>query len=121
RRVDAAQRAVDVEGRRRRRPLGALGRDALEDVARDDVSLHDWPHLLVALALREAPERACRAARLAVPGDARLETSLDLLGVGCDELRGYRAGVEADERLGDDEPALGESVALLGERHRPLE
>ena len=35
--VDAAQRAVDVERRGGGRPLGALGRDALEDVAGDDV------------------------------------------------------------------------------------
>src|SRR6185437_6154729 len=104
--VDAAQRAVDVERRRRRRSLGALGGDALEDVAGDDVPLHDAHHLLVALPLREASERPTRAARLAMPGDARLETSLDLLRVACEDLRGSRAVVEADERLGDDESAL---------------
>ena len=39
RRVDAAQRAVELERARRGRPLGALGEDDLEGVARADVLL----------------------------------------------------------------------------------
>ncbi len=41
-------------------------------------SLDGSHHLLVALAFREAPERCGGAARLAVPGDARLEPPFDL-------------------------------------------
>ena len=72
RRVDAAKRAVDVERRRRRRPFGALRRHALEDVAGDDVPLHDAHHLLVALPARGSggggpPCRASRGARECPP------------------------------------------------------
>ena len=80
RRVDAAQGAVDVEGRGRRRPLGALRRHALEDVAGDDVLLDVLDHLDVALA-----RRASGGSAPAVPrgsrrhGDAGLEPPGDLL------------------------------------------
>ena len=112
RRVDAAERPVDVERRRRRRPLGPLRRDALEDVAGDDVLLHRLDHLDVALAVGRAPDRpgTCRAARGArrcPPRGAR-----DLLGVAGEHLGDAGAVVEAHERVADDQPALREAAAV---------
>ena len=78
-------------------------------------------HLLVALALGEAAQRARGAARLAVPRDAGLEPARDLVRVAGEHLRRPGAVVEADERLGDDEAALREPVAVRGERHGRLE
>ena len=112
RRVDAAQRAVDVERRRRGRPLGPLRGDDLEGVARDDVLLRAAHHLLVALAVGErrsgpaVPRRSRRARDVARSSSAR-----DLVGVAGEHLGEPGAVVEADERLGDDEAALGEAVA----------
>ena len=111
--VHAPQGAVDVERRGGGRPLGALRRDALEDVAGHDVLLH-----VLAPSRCSAPGRAsggsapARAARLAPPGDARLEPSGDLLRIAGQHLGGAGAVVEADERLADDEAALGEAAAL---------
>jgi hypothetical protein len=46
-----------------------------------------------------------------VPRDARLETPLDLVAVAREHLGRSRAVIEAHERLGHDEAALGKAVA----------
>ena len=61
RRVDAAERAVELERRRRGRPLGALRDHDLEDVALADVLLRALDAAQVLVALREAAQLAARA------------------------------------------------------------
>ena len=60
RRVDPAQRAIELERGRGRRPLGALRDDDLERVARADVVLRATHAPLVLRLVREAAERAAR-------------------------------------------------------------
>ena len=88
RRVHAPQRAVEVERRGRRRPLGPLRRHALEDVAGDDVLLHVPTISIVAARDRASGGSAqpCRAARgaTAIPASRRPR---DLLGVAREHLR----------------------------------
>ena len=83
--------------------------------------LHDAHHLLVALAVREPPQRPGDPVELPVPGDAGLEPALDLPGVAREDLGGAGAVVEPHERLRDDEPALREPMALGRERNGRLE
>ena len=121
RRVDAAEGAIDLERAGRRRTLRALRRHALEHVALHDVLLDRAHHLQVAGALGMAAQRARDAPRLTVPRDARLETTGDLLVVSGEDVGGAGAVVEADERLGDHEPALGEPVPVRGKLHGRLQ
>ena len=121
RRIDPAQRAVELERCRRGRTLRPLRRDALEDVAQDDVLLHLAHHREIPLPVGEAAYGAGGAACLALPRDACIQPAGHLLVVAHHHLCGAGAMVEADERLGHDQAALREPVPLVRQRHRRLE
>ena len=70
RRVDAPQRAVELERARRGRPLGALREDDLERVAGADVLLRLHDRALVLVPRREPARRARPRARRAAPARA---------------------------------------------------
>ena len=108
RRVDAAQRAVDVDRRRAGRPLRALREDDLERVALADVLLRALDAADVLEPSRRAARPAARpvAARLE-PGQRPVEPLRHLDRVAAQDLGHPQDVVELDERVGDDEQALG--------------
>jgi hypothetical protein len=105
-RVDAAQRAVELERARARRPLGALGEDDLEGVAGGDVLARAGHALLVVVARREAAQRARRAGAARERRHRAGEQVGDLVRVAAEHLRHPAAVVEADEDVRDHEEAL---------------
>ncbi len=117
RRVDAPQRAVELDRRGGCRPLGALRDDDLEDVALADVLLRPLDAADVLLARRLAHERpalagAARDVRLRPFERARLSPQ---------ELGDAARVVEADENVGHEPAALGRVRPVGGERHGRLD
>ena len=122
RRIDPAQRAVELERARRGGPLGALGEDDLEGVPRADVLLGLDDRALVFVSRRQAPRRA-RTPLLPCGrvGQRPLEQVGDLARVAREHLGHPQPVVEPDECLGDDEAALRELAARARQRHRRLQ
>ena len=107
--VDAAKGSVELERGRGRRPLGALGEDDLERIARADMAFRTLDCALVL----EAPRRAPRTRSAPVsPSAGRKRPELtrelrrDLGLVAAEHVCEARDVVEADEHVGDDELAL---------------
>ena len=120
--IHAAQRAVEVDGARLRRPLSALREDDLEGVARADVPLRLLDALLVLeAAWRAAGRPAFRACAVLPVLEGGLEECGDLVRIPGKHLRQPEHMVEADQRVGDDEAAFGEVRALVGKLHGRLE
>ena len=122
RRVDAAQRAVDVDRRGAGRPLGALREDDLERVALADVLLRalDAAHVLEPSRRSGASVRRPVAPGLE-PGQRPVEPLRDLDRVAAQDLGHAQDVVELDERVGDDELALGKVRPGVGQRNGRLE
>src|SRR4029077_420541 len=120
RRVDAAERTVEVERRRGRGPRRALREHDLECIARADVVLRGAYRALILGAAR----CALRETAPAVPGGQlrgrACEEARDLVRVAADHLCGVLDMVEADEDVGGQETALGEVVTLNGYLVRQL-
>src|SRR5439155_20735451 len=119
--IDAPERAIELEGRRRRRPLRPLRDHDLEDVALADVFLRELDPAEVLVAVGEAPQTAAGAGPPRGIGLWPLEQARRLGAVPDQDLGDTARVVEADEELGHDETALIEARALHGERHRRLE
>ena len=100
RRIDEAERLVELDRRGARRPLDALREDDLEDVPGDDVLLRAAHQLLVRGGGLDRAVDGRRGSRQ--PG---------------------RIGpvIEADQLVRDEEPALGERRAVAGQRHGRLQ
>ena len=114
RRIDAPQRPVDLERRRRRRPHRPLRGHDLERIAGADVLHRDAHHLLVALSRGEAldrrpPQQRCRS-RTGLGLEQRRSSS------GSPASTSAMPGtvVEADEGVHDDEPALRKGGPAVG-------
>ena len=123
RRVDAPQRAVELERRRRRRPLCPLREHDLEGVAGPDVLLRAHHRTLVLVSRGQAAGRARRR-----PGLGRRRRGLrarEQVGHGsrlaAEHLGHPEAVVESDERVGDDEAASGSPRPSSGKRHGGLQ
>ena len=119
RRVHAAERAVELERGRRRRPLGALREDELEHLAGDDLLLRAADELLVALLVRESPRRARPAAVRA--RHRRLRRAQSVGGVAAQHFRRPERVVEAHEHVRDDEARLREARPGVGDGDRRLD
>src|SRR5207302_2753841 len=121
-RVDPAQRAIELERRRRRRALGALRENDLEGVAGPDVLLRPDDAPLVIMARRQSPCGAgppsSTPARI---GLRAAEEVCDLVRIPTENLRHPQPVVEADERVGDDEAALRQVAPVAGQGDRRLE
>ncbi len=122
RRVHAPQRAVDVDRGRPGRPLGALREDDLERVALADVLLRalDAADVLEPSRRAACPSAGPVAARLE-PGQRPVEPLRHLDRVAAQDLGHPQDVVELDERVGDDEQALGKGRPGVGQRHGRLE
>ena len=123
RRVDAAERAVELEGRRGGRPLGPLARDDLVRVARADVPLAAAHPVLECRAVGDGGARARRGGRtlVLIHHKLSLEPPRDLVRVAGEHLGDAAAVVEADERLDDHEAALREPATVRRDRDAGLE
>ena len=123
RRVDAAQRPVDRERRGAGAPLRPLREDDLERVAGADVLLAALDAPLVVGLARRTPGRAAGPAPAPAGsgGTAPSSSAVDLGRVAREHLGDRAAVVEADEHVGDDEPALGQPAAVVRQRHGRLE
>ena len=119
--VDAPQRAVDGERRGARRSLGTLREDDLEGVARADVLLGAPDTVLVGLARREPLHRPGSAGGRGLLGERAVEARRHLGRIAHEHLGEAGRVVEADERGGDDEAALGQVGPRGRKRHRRLE
>ena len=120
--IDAPQRPVDRDGRRRGGPLRPLREDDLEGVAGADVLLGREDGPLVGLPREEAPDRAARvpAARAGLLQRA-CKPCRDLVDVAGEHLRDPGQVVEADERVRDDEEALREVGPVRGQPNGRLQ
>src|SRR6266545_7393133 len=117
RRVDPAQRAVQLERGRGGRPLGALRDDDLERVAGADVLLRLAHAPLVLRLLGEAAERTAPS----LAARHRRQWSFERARVAAEHLRDAEHVIEADERVGDDEAALRQAWPVVRERHHRLQ
>ena len=120
-RIDAAERAVELERGRGGRPLRALRDHDLEDVALADVLLRALDATQVLVPVGKAAQRPGRAAAGLGLRLRAVEHRRRLGRVADERLRDAARMVEADEQLRHDEQALREAVPLLGERHGRLE
>ena len=115
RRVDAPQRAVELERRRRRRPLGALREHDLEGVARRGCApCARATRALVLACVGEARRVGPRRAGVARRPSARSPRAAPrLAGSPRSTSAMPRDVVEADEHVGDDEAALGQPAPVV--------
>ena len=111
RRIHPPQGAVELQRARRGRPLGALREHDLEGVARADVLLRAHDRALVRVARGQPPGRPGAAAAARPIGEGAVEQVGDRAGISCKHFRHAERVVEADERLRDDEAALGQAAA----------
>ena len=115
RRVDAAERAVELERGRGGRPLGALREDDLEGVAGADVAPCPPHAVLVARLLGVAPHARCRCGAIVFLNTSSGSSAVAIASASPGEHLGHAADVvEADERVGDDEAALGKPGPSAG-------
>ena len=117
RRVDAPQRAVELDGRGRRRAGRALRDHDLEDVALADVLLRTLDAAEVLVARRLALERTARR-RAAGQGRRRAGEPGRLA---AQELGDTARVVEAQQDVRDEKEALRHAGPVVGQRHRRLE
>ena len=117
RRVDAAQRPVELDRRRRRRAGRALRDHDLEDVALADVLLRALDAAEVLLARRLALERT---ARRRAAGQGRRRPG-EPGRVAAQQLGDAARVVEAQQDVGDEEEALRHAGPVVRQRHRRLE
>ena len=119
RRVDAPQRAVELDGRGRGRAGRALRDHDLEDVALADVLLRALDAAEVLLARRLAHERPARApCRAGSVGSGPVERAR----VAAQQLGDAARVVEAEEDVGDEEDGSPRtSGPVLRQRHGRLE
>ena len=121
RRVDPPESAVERDRGSLRPPHRALREDDLEGVAGPDVLLRDeYAPLVLGLIGsplgRVAPERAVRRLR-----DRTGQDPGDLVRVAGEHLRRACHVVDADQRVGDDEAALGQVGPRVRQPHGRLE